>query len=330
MELEMPLISVIMPVYNRELLVADAIRSIQSQTLEDWELLILDDASTDHTWNVCREFAEKDKRIRVFKSEKNRGCGPGRNELVRLVRGTYIAIQDSDDVSVPHRLQLEFDFLEANETIGLVSGVGTWIDAEDERVLLQYPSSLFNGKSYPETKSELVRILFDRMEVTVPACMFRRSLVEGISDPFGEYGFVDDWHFVIELAHRTLFWGFPEVLVYMKRGKSHTHLWKDYLQGLKEAKKLKKDLYRRYRNDPDSPINYALYRRSIASLVTTRGRYLGGWKGYFTVLESLFWDPFYSYAHQSLLELSGRAWKKLKRIGSSRISRNGIEIISTK
>jgi glycosyltransferase involved in cell wall biosynthesis len=326
----MPLISVIMPVYNRELLVADAIRSIQSQTLEDWELLVLDDASTDRTWNVCQELAEKDKRIRLFKSEKNRGAGPSRNELVRHTKGMYIAIQDSDDVSVPHRLQLEFDFLESHPDIGLVSGVGTWIDVENERVMLQYPPSLFNGEPYPQTKTELIRLLYDRMELTFPACMFRHSFIEEISNPFGDYRYVDDWYFALELAHRTLFWGFFEVLVYMKRGKSHDHLWKDYLQGLHEAKKLKKDLYKRYKNDRDSPINYALYRRGIASLVTTRGRYLGGWKGYFTVLESLFWDPFYSYGYQSLLELSGRAWKKAKRILSGRISQNGIEIISTK
>jgi glycosyltransferase involved in cell wall biosynthesis len=318
----MPLVSVIMPVYNREVLVADAIRSIQAQTFQDWEFLILDDASTDRTWSVCQSFADSDKRIRLHKNEKNRGCGAGRNDLIRISTGRYIAIQDSDDISVPDRLQQETDFLEAHPEIGLVSGVAEWVDVKDGRVLLRYPPSLFEGEPYPQNKSEMVRLLYDRMDVTVPACMFRRSVIAQVSNPFGEYHFVDDWYFTLELAHRTLFWGISKVLVYMKRGNSHDHLWSDYLEGLNEAKKLKKDIYNRYKNDPVSPINYALYRRSVASLVTIRGRYLGGWKGYFTLLESLFWDPFYPYSRRSLLEFSGRAWKKMGRVTGKRIHRD--------
>ena len=63
--MDMPLVSVLMPVFNRETLVGDAIRSIRNQTLDDWELIILDDSSTDRTLEVCRSFEAQDKRIHI-------------------------------------------------------------------------------------------------------------------------------------------------------------------------------------------------------------------------------------------------------------------------
>src|SRR3989304_4808642 len=97
----MPLVSVLMPVFNREMLVGDAIRSTQRQTFDDWELTILDDASTDRTLEICRSFEAEDKRIRVVANEQNLGLGETRKRLMSLGTGNYIASHDSDDVSVP-------------------------------------------------------------------------------------------------------------------------------------------------------------------------------------------------------------------------------------
>jgi glycosyltransferase involved in cell wall biosynthesis len=303
-----------MPVYNREALVADAIRSIQNQTLKDWDLLILDDASTDKTLQVCRAFEAEDKRIHVFVNERNIGCGESRNRLLGHAKGEYIAIQDSDDVSIPERFALELEVLKSKPEIDLVSGIAAWVDLNQGHVLSKYPPYLCNGRQYPQDRSEMIRLLMYGCEVSVTTCMFRSSLVKGITEPFGRYRLVDDWYFFLKIAQQAQMWGIPDVLVDMKRGKNHAHLWSDSISALKEAQKMKKEIYEYYKRMPDSPINYWRYRRSVAISLTVQGRYLGGWKGYLKLVQSFLWDPFYRKTHKSLREFTGRAIRKRKHL----------------
>lgn len=93
-----PLISVIMPAYNADRFIAEAIRSVQVQTYGNWELLILDDGSSDRTCLIAEEFARQDSRIRLLKNEKNMGVARTRNRGFDLSRGDLVALLDSDDV----------------------------------------------------------------------------------------------------------------------------------------------------------------------------------------------------------------------------------------
>lgn len=304
----MPLVSVLMPVYNRESLVGNAIRSVQNQTRPDWELIILDDASTDRTLEICRGFEAEDKRIRVLVNDRNVGCGESRNRLVSHASGEFIAIHDSDDVSVPERFALEAELLKSKPDIGLVSAIAAWIDAENGKVLSNYPPYLLRGNQYPQSTGDTVRLLYTGCHVAITTCMFRRSLLENFREPFGNYRFVDDWYFLLNVSHLSLMWGIPEVLVRMTRGNHHPHLWADRATGFKEARKMKRDVYEKCKNKPDSPINYPEYRRSIAIQMIEESREMGGWKGYSSLLQSFFWDP----SSRSLAELSGRARRRGK------------------
>jgi glycosyltransferase involved in cell wall biosynthesis len=317
----MALVSVLMPVCNRETLVHDAIRSIQNQTFRDWELIILDDASTDNTLKVCRSYEAEDKRIRVLANDENLGVGAARNRLISYADGKYIAIHDSDDISVPERLAWEVQLLESKPDVGLVSGVVAWVDFDEDRVLWHFPSYLYRGEQYPQDKGEMVRVLYLSCDVPNAACMFRRSLVEQMPEPYGKYRVNEDWYFFIRAAHRTLIWGIPEILVKMNRGRNHTHVLSRYIWSLREAHRLKRDLYKCYKNDPDSPINYRLFRKSIAPLLHWEGRYIGGWKGYFALIRAVIRDPFYVDAWKSLWEFSGRAFKKGKRLATGSLKR---------
>ena len=100
-----PLVSVIMPAYNAERFVEEAINSVISQTLTDWELLVIDDCSTDDTQRIVAEFAEKDSRIQFLVNEANMGVAETRNKGLALCRGQYIALLDSDDYYKPDMLQ---------------------------------------------------------------------------------------------------------------------------------------------------------------------------------------------------------------------------------
>ena len=103
------LVSIGMPVYNCAATVAQAIRSILNQTFEDWELLIVDDGSTDDTLKVIASF--KDPRIIVSKGERNEGLPARLNDCVRRARGKYFARMDGDDIAYPERLRKQLEYL---------------------------------------------------------------------------------------------------------------------------------------------------------------------------------------------------------------------------
>ena len=106
--------SVIMPAYNAEAYIAEAIESVIAQRVTDWELLILDDGSRDRTGEIAAEFARKDPRIRLLVNEKNMGVARTRNRGMDLCRGDYVAFLDSDDYWIP--VMLEKMIAKAEET----------------------------------------------------------------------------------------------------------------------------------------------------------------------------------------------------------------------
>ena len=115
-----PLVSVIMPVYNTKDFVWEAIESILNQTFKEFEFIIVDDWSTDWSYEICEEYAKKDKRIRLYKNEKNRGIWYTKNRLISLSTTNYIATQDSDDISTQNRLKLEYEFLKEHDEYAIV------------------------------------------------------------------------------------------------------------------------------------------------------------------------------------------------------------------
>lgn len=106
------LVSVIMPSYNTARFIADSIKSVQAQTYANWELLIVDDCSTDNTDEVVSEF--DDERIIYLKNEKNSGAALSRNRALREAKGEWIAFLDSDDLWLPEKLQKQIDFMKNN------------------------------------------------------------------------------------------------------------------------------------------------------------------------------------------------------------------------
>lgn len=100
-----PLVSVVMPAYNSERFIAEAIESVQAQTWKNWELVVMDDVSSDHTVDIVRSFAEKDPRIRLFENGNNLGAAGSRNRAFKLCHGDYVALLDSDDAWMPEKLE---------------------------------------------------------------------------------------------------------------------------------------------------------------------------------------------------------------------------------
>src|SRR5690348_9316464 len=92
-----PLVSVLMTAYNRERYIAEAIESVIHSTYQSWELIIVDDCSSDNTVNIARDYERRDNRIKLYINEKNLGDYPNRNKAASLAKGEYIIYVDSDD-----------------------------------------------------------------------------------------------------------------------------------------------------------------------------------------------------------------------------------------
>lgn len=125
-----PIVSVLIPVYNPGEALLPAIRSIFAQTLQDWELILVDDGSTDGT--RARLDQLDDPRVRVLPHGPNRGVGYRRNQLVEAARGRYLATMDSDDVMLPTRLERQVAAFEADPSLELLATAAYLLGAEGE------------------------------------------------------------------------------------------------------------------------------------------------------------------------------------------------------
>lgn len=206
-----PLVSAVMALHNGAATVRDAVRSIQSQTYPHWELIIVDDASTDGGLNQIEILA--DPRIRTVRLTQNQGSGHARNVAMSMAKGDLIAPADADDLSLPHRFAKEVDLLskmpDAVAVSGQLASFGDWGGPE---VLIRYPTS-------PEQIS--ARFQRRRMGLAHCASMFRRQ-------PALEVGGYDecclrcqDFALFLKLSDKSMY-SSDETLVLYRSGRQPT------------------------------------------------------------------------------------------------------------
>jgi len=109
-----PLITVITPAYNCEKLLSESVESVKSQTYTNWELIVIDDHSTDNTRLIIKKFASDDDRIKPIFLEANGGVANARNKGIAAARGKYVAFLDSDDLWMPDKLAKHVEYMEKN------------------------------------------------------------------------------------------------------------------------------------------------------------------------------------------------------------------------
>ncbi len=157
-----PLITVLMPVFNSELYIARAVKSILEQSFDDFEFLIINDGSTDRSMDIVREF--KDPRVRIIDTE-NRGVAAALQLGIKNARGGYIARMDADDESLPDRLKIEKLSLDKNPHIAVVHSSVEYIDTRGQGIHLNrdegYDNAitkwLLNWKNVPIHSTVMMR-----------------------------------------------------------------------------------------------------------------------------------------------------------------------------
>ena len=138
-----PLVSIIMPLYNCEQLVVDSIKSVIDQTYTNWELLIVDDKSTDYSFEVVKEYISNEPRIRLYQMKQNSGTAIARNYLIDIAIGRYIAFLDSDDLWSSEKLEKQISFMQNKGSV--LSYADYWLlDEAGETVksVVRAPSSI--------------------------------------------------------------------------------------------------------------------------------------------------------------------------------------------
>ncbi len=206
-----PRVTVFIPVYNRASLVGESIESMLGQTYRDFELLLVDDGSSDDSVDVIRSYA--DPRIRLIENGKNLGLPVTRNLGLELARGEYIALLDSDDVSLPDRLARQVAFLDCHPGY---AEVGAWSQAMDES-----GRPLPRVKIQPTSPEEIRATLLFR-------CSIKNRSVMGRTAAMRELGYrlafprCQDYDLHARIAERHAIGNIPRVLVL---GRTHPEQW---------------------------------------------------------------------------------------------------------
>lgn len=164
-----PVVSVLMPVYNSGKFLSDAIKSILNQTLTDFELIIIDDGSTDESLAIAKYYSELDSRVSVY-NQKNKGISLTRNRLLSLSKAKYIAWMDSDDVSLPDRLLNQYGYLQENANI---IAVGCKTELIDEK---ENPLCLWNSPT-SHTEIDKLHISGNGGAIIFSSAMMRKDAV---------------------------------------------------------------------------------------------------------------------------------------------------------
>jgi glycosyltransferase involved in cell wall biosynthesis len=192
-----PMVSVCIPSYNHARFLPETLGSILSQTFRDFELIVVDDGSTDNSLEILQNYARQYPEIvRVFThpGQRNLGITVTENLAVQNARGLYWCGNDSDDVSCPDRLARQVDFLESHPDVGWVYGIAEYIDKEGTRLRDQMGQDL---SAFPNLAEELVM----QNTIVAPTTMVRMKCMRevGAFEPGLIYG---DWELWIRLATR--------------------------------------------------------------------------------------------------------------------------------
>jgi glycosyltransferase involved in cell wall biosynthesis len=162
-----------MPVYNSQRYLSEAIQSILDQTHTNFEFVIVDDCSEDESWQIASEFASRDDRIKLFRNPSNLGIVKTRNRgfTQSNPQHRYLAIMDSDDISLTHRLEKQIAFLESHPDHALVGGNTLIIDETSREI---------GSRRYPSQDREIRRVITRYNPIAQPTAMLRRSALQQV------------------------------------------------------------------------------------------------------------------------------------------------------
>lgn len=195
-------VSVLMSVYNGERYLGESLTSMFDQTLSDFRLIVVDDGSTDKTWDILGNCL--DRRLHLIKNDENIGLAASLNKALALSRGEYIARMDADDINLPDRLEKQITFLDQNQDIGILGTRVDFIDDDGRRI------STWKTPTHPIVVDWSLR--FSNC-IAHPSVAMRRTVLNDLGGYNTEYRYGQDYDLWARASLVTKLTNLPDILV---------------------------------------------------------------------------------------------------------------------
>ena len=257
----MPKVSVVLPVYNGERFLGEAIQSVSDQTFHDFELLVVDDGSTDNTEATVRQF----KGPIIYHRQENQGAGVARNLGVAFAQGEWIAFIDADDIWDTQKLSTQLDYLEEHPNVSFVYCDMDLTDAEGHLIEASFLSAAL-ARRKRKRRRNLVSLAFHNQPFPYPsAVMCKRELflkTGGFNPRFGK-NYHEDFELFARMARVSPVHFMPQSLVRYRQGKRNEERWNSNWDILLDC------LLELWRDDPE---RLAVVNRCIAYHWSNQGK----------------------------------------------------------
>ena len=211
-----PLVSVIIPTYNYAHFIAEALASVHSQTYSNWEMIVVDDGSTDDTEAVVKRIAADEPRISYLRQENARQAA-ARNNGIAHAKGDYFQFLDADDLIEPQKLEQQVTFLEQHTSMDITYGGVRYFSSERAGELLlsrQYSSWEDSAAWMPEISGQGKEILLALLRnniMVVNAPLIRREIIDRVGLFDVDLTPVEDWEYLIRCAAHGAIFGFNDI-----------------------------------------------------------------------------------------------------------------------
>jgi len=208
-----PKVSVLMPNYNCEKYLPEAIESILGQSFTDFEFIIIDDGSSDNSWEIIQEYTKKDERIVAIKNEENLWISWNRNKLLEMAQWKYIVWQDSDDLSTLDRIEKQYNYMKDHPEVWIC---GWWLQFFDEN----WNSS---QRLYAESDSEIRKTIFKYSPLSQWASMYLLKAIRGAWWYDSKLTTAEDLDLSFRIWQNYKFANIKQVVLHYRQHNSDTH-----------------------------------------------------------------------------------------------------------
>lgn len=226
------LISVILPAYNCEKYIEESVTSILNQTYDNFELIIIDDGSTDKTFNILKSF--KDSRVRLYKNKINRGIIYSLNKGIFKSKGQFVARADGDDICEKDRFKKQINFLNKNKKISIL---GTGLSMINDR------GKIKKFFFYPKSDILIKWSMLFSCPISHPSVMIRKNILKKIKNYNSDAKYAEDYDLWSKLIHKgRKFENLPIALIRLRKHNSNITYKKFKAHSLMGAKISKKNI----------------------------------------------------------------------------------------
>lgn len=261
-----PLVSVILPVYNGERFIEEAIESILNQTFHDWELIIVNDGSTDNTEEAIRNYLD-DGRMRYFMHDRNLGIAATYNMAFSKIKGEYIAIQEQDDISMSTRLDEEIRVLSRYPEVRCVFSSALFMDIHGNIFSQWGGADLKEGLYRP--RDIFYKLYIDGDFIPNPSVMMRDLKIFYDS----RLKICNDFENYLKICHNHFVYFVNKPLVKMRRGEEHRTVSGNKESRFIEEQIVLKNIYRHFSKTTTLPVTFRHYSKAMSKQLFKEARY---------------------------------------------------------